>query len=161
MLGTDTEISNSKSGGLVQADRTMDIKQILDCIPHRYPFILIDRVHDYKAGEFIQASKVVSSMDPFLQGHFPGNPIMPGVLQVEALAQASAILGKITRGDDSNTCLLTEVTESRFRRAVVPGDVLDLKVTVKKHRKEFFWFLGEATVDGEVASICKFSAKLA
>ena len=139
----------------------LDVIDIQKCIPHRYPFLLIDRVDDYVAGDYIHASKAVSNMDPFLQGHFPGNPIVPGVLLVEAMAQASGILGKITRGEESNTCLLTEVTESRFRRQVVPGDVLDLKVSIIKERRGFFWFLGEASVDGDVACICKFSAKLA
>ena len=80
---------------------------------------------------------------------------------VEAMAQASAILGKISKGDDCNTCLLTEVSESRFRRMVVPGDVLELEVKLIKNRKDFFWFHGEAKVNGEMAAMAKFTAKLA
>lgn len=139
----------------------MDINKIKEYIPHRYPFLLIDRVHDYKAYDFIKASKAVSALDPYLQGHFPGNPVVPGVLMVEAMAQASAILGKVSKGDDCHICLLTEVSESRFRRVVVPGDVLDLDVKLLRSRKDFFWFQGEATVNGEMAAIAKFTAKLA
>ena len=141
--------------------RAMDVVEILENIPHRYPFLLIDRVHDYKAGEFIKASKAVSALDPYIQGHFPGNPVMPGVLILEAMAQASGILGRITKGDKSNMCLLTEIIESRSRRQIVPGDILSIKVEIEKSRKDFFWFKGEAHVDGDVAAFCRFSAKLA
>ena len=139
----------------------MDVVEIQRNLPHRYPFLLIDRVHDYRANDFIRASRAVSNSDPILQGHFPGNPLMPGVLMVEAMAQASAILGKISKGDDCDTCLLTEVSESRFRRMVVPGDVLELDVKLVKNRKDFFWFHGEAKVNGEMAAMAKFTAKLA
>ena len=144
-----------------QNGRSMDVTQIHEMIPHRYPFLLIDKVLDYSPMEFIHGVKAVSALDPYLQGHFPGNPVMPGVLMVEALAQASAILGRVSKGDECNTCLLTEVSESRFRRMVVPGDQLDLKVTLVKSRKDFFWFEGEASVAGDVAAIAKFTAKLA
>ena len=92
--------------------------------------------------DFIRASKAVSACEPILQGHFPGNPVFPGVLMIEAMAQASAILGKVSKGEECDTCLLTEVTESRFRRMVVPGDVLDIDVKLLKSRKDFFWFSG-------------------
>ena len=139
----------------------MDITEIQKQVPHRYPILLIDRILDLKPGEFVHGQKAVSAMDPFLQGHFPGNPVMPGVLMIEAMAQASAILGKVTKGEECDTCLLTEVTESRFRRIVVPGDILDLRVKVLINRKDFFWFEGEASVDGDIAVIAKFTAKLA
>ncbi len=138
----------------------MNIQDIEKCIPHRYPFLLIDRVLEYAVGERIVAIKNVSMVDPILQGHFPGNPIVPGVLIVEAMAQASAVLGKLTETDCSS-CLLTEVTEARFRRQVVPGDTLRMDVKVLRRRKPFFWFEGEATVDGEPAAFVKFSARLA
>jgi 3-hydroxyacyl-[acyl-carrier-protein] dehydratase len=144
-----------------EAGRQMEITQIQNMLPHRFPFLLIDRVIDYRANEFITAIKAVSNMEPYLQGHFPGNPVMPGVLMVEAMAQSSAILGKITKGEACDTCLLTEVADSRFRRMVVPGDTLRLHVTLLKSRKDFFWFEGEATVNGELAAAAKFTAKLA
>ena len=147
---------NSSSGG-----QSLTSSEILNYLPHRYPFLLIDRVDSYAADKYIKATKLVSTLDPYMQGHFPGNPVMPGVLLVEAMAQASAILGKISKGDACNTCLLTEVSESRFKRQVVPGDVLSLDVQLLRHRQGFFWFQGEATVSGEMAAVAKFTAKLA
>ena len=133
---------------------------IQDWLPHRYPFLLVDRVLDYRPGEFIRALKMVSGLDPYLQGHFPGNPVMPGVLIVEAMAQASGILGRLTFPERKNSCLLTEIGETRFRRQVIPGDALELHITVDKHRKDFFWFNGTAKVSGELAASCVFTAKL-
>ena len=140
---------------------TMNVREIQDQIPHRYPFLLVDRISSLIPMESVDAQKAVSALDPYLQGHFPGNPVMPGVLMIEAMAQASAILGKMSKGQDCHTCLLTEVTESRFRRIVTPGDILNIHVKVLKHRKDFFWFEGQATVDGDLAAFAKFTAKLA
>src|SRR5689334_18275711 len=93
----------------------MDIPDIQRCIPHRYPFLLIDRIIEYRKGEGIVALKNISFTDPHLQGHFPDRPVMPGVLQIEAMAQASAVYGRLESPDTKN-CLLTEVTSARFRR---------------------------------------------
>ena len=133
---------------------------VQDWLPHRYPLLLVDRVLDYRPNEFIRAIKLVSGLDPYLQGHFPGNPVMPGVLIVEAMAQASGILGRLTFPERKNTCLLTEIGETRFRRQVTPGDVLELHIIVEKQRKDFFWFNGTAKVAGELAASCVFTAKL-
>lgn len=141
-------------------ENALDVTGIQKLIPHRYPFLLIDRVLDYKPLSYVKALKNVTSTEPLLQGHFPGNPVMPGVLMVEALAQASAILGQVSTDKDCQTCLLTEVSDSRFRRVVVPGDTLMLEVRLIKGRKDFWWFEGEATVDGEIAAEVKFTAKL-
>ena len=138
----------------------MMIGDIEKCIPHRYPFLLVDRVHSYVKGESIVASKNVTGGEPILQGHFPGNPIVPGVIMIEGMAQASAILGKLTKAAECDTCLLMEIQETRFRRMVVPGDVLKYDVRIVKARKDFFWFEGEATVEGELAASTRFSAKL-
>jgi len=135
------------------------IAEIQEYIPHRFPFLLIDRVTEFVAGERIVAIKNVSFTDPYLQGHFPGNPVMPGVLQIEALAQASAVYGRLTE-PNSSSCLLTEVSEARFRRMVIPGDTMVLNVRVEKRRKNFFWFQGEIHVDQTLAANIKFSAKL-
>ncbi len=136
------------------------LDSIQNWLPHRYPMLLVDRVLDYRPNEYIRAIKMVSGLDPYLQGHFPGNPVMPGVLIVEAMAQASGILGRLTFPDRKNSCLLTEIGETRFRRQVVPGDVLELYVVVDKQRKDFFWFNGVAKVSGELAASCVFTAKL-
>lgn len=140
-------------------DLPMGIPEIERCIPHRFPFLLVDKVLAYEPGVSIKAIKNVSIGDPVLQGHFPGNPVMPGVYMVEAMAQASAVLGKLST-EASDTCLLMEIDETRFRRIVRPGDTLELKIDVLKQRGNFFWFKGEATVDGELAASANFSAKL-
>ncbi|MGE0173501.1 MAG: 3-hydroxyacyl-ACP dehydratase FabZ [Oligoflexales bacterium] len=139
----------------------MRVSEIERCIPHRYPFLLIDKIVEYEKGAFIKAVKTVSGADPILQGHFPGNPVLPGVIIVEAMAQASAVLGKLTKGDKCDTCLLMEINEARFKRVVTAGDVLDLTIKVVKQRADFFWFSGEAHVGNELAATAQFSAKLA
>lgn len=136
------------------------IQKIEQLIPHRPPFLLIDRVTSYEIGKSIVAIKNVSMTDPYLQGHFPGNPVMPGVLIIEGLAQASAVLGRLT-DPTSSSVLLTEISSARFRKPVVPGDTLSIEVSVLKHRKPFYWFSGIAKVDGEQVAEVSFSARLA
>lgn len=145
---------------LAEVNKLLNVAEIQKLIPHRYPFLLIDRVLDFSPMEYIKGVKTVSALDPYLQGHFPDNPVMPGVLMVEALAQASAILGRISKGHECNTCLLTEISGSRFRRPVVPGDVLQLNVKLIRARKDFFWFEGVGSIGDEVAVESKFTAKL-
>ncbi len=136
------------------------IQQIEQLIPHRSPFLLIDRVSRYEVGKSIVAVKNISMTDPYLQGHFPGHPVMPGVLIIEGLAQASAVLGRLT-DPAASSVLLTEISSARFRRQVVPGDQLQLEVTVVKQRKPFYWFAGIAKIDGEDVAEVQFSARLA
>lgn len=134
---------------------TVDIQR---CIPHRYPFLLIDRVLEAEPQARIVAIKNISYTEPVLQGHFPGNPVFPGVLIIEAIAQAAAVLGHLSYEGGLTQCLLTEVTEARFRRPVVPGDVLRLDVRINKRRPPFFWFETNCTVDGETVAEVKLSA---
>lgn len=136
----------------------MELTDIEACIPHRYPFLLIDRVLELTPKVNLVAIKNCSGSDPILQGHFPGMPVFPGVLMIEALAQASAILGHYSKEDGYDQVLLTEVTSARFRRKVIPGDTLRLEVKLVKMRQPFFWFEGHATVDGETAAKVTFSA---
>lgn len=136
------------------------IEDIKNCIPHRYPFLLIDKVTELIPGEKVVAIRNISASDPILQGHFPGNPIYPGVLQVEGLAQAAAVLGILSQDGPVSACLLTEVSSARFRRQVIPGDCLTYTVTVKKKRLPFYWFEANAMVGDEVAAEVLFSAKL-
>jgi 3-hydroxyacyl-[acyl-carrier-protein] dehydratase len=150
-------VSDESKSQLRMPMLTQDIER---CIPHRHPFLLIDRILDCRVGEYILATRNVSSSDVLLQGHFPGNPIMPGVLIIEGMAQASAVLGKLTDAEACNTCLLTEIGQTRFRRKVIPGDVLEYHIKVVKRRRPFFWFEGEAKVAGEIAAMAHFSAKL-
>jgi beta-hydroxyacyl-ACP dehydratase FabZ len=136
----------------------MDIHAIQQCIPHRHPFLLVDRVLEASPNERIVAVKNVSIGEPVLQGHFPGNPVMPGVYIIEGIAQAAAVLGHLSYENGLTTCYLTEVSSARFRRPVVPGDVLRYEVTVLKRRAPFFWFDAIATVDGETVAEVKLSA---
>jgi 3-hydroxyacyl-[acyl-carrier-protein] dehydratase len=135
----------------------MDVVAIQKAIPHRYPFLFIDRVLEATAYERIVAIRNITISDPALQGHFPGNPIVPGVVIVEGAAQAAAVLGALSRGGLSE-CLFTEITEARFRKPVVPGDVLTYVITLTRHRGAFFWFEAVMTVDGAEVSTVKFSA---
>jgi 3-hydroxyacyl-[acyl-carrier-protein] dehydratase len=136
----------------------MDVRAIEKCIPHRYPFLLVDRVLEMIPDERILAIKNVSASDPFLTGHFPGNPVVPGVLLIEGIAQAAGILGHLYVDSGLSQCLLTEVNQARFRRPVVPGDVVTYDVRVTKRRLPFFWFEAKALVDGNVVVEVKLSA---
>ena len=142
-----------------EARMPLSVEDIKRMIPHRYPFLLVDRVTEYEPGKGIRGIKNVTIAEPHLQGHFPENPVMPGVLQVEALAQIGAVFGRLEEPTVEG-CLLAEVESARFRRMVVPGDTLHLQVQLEKRRKNFFWFSATASVDGLVACEVKFSAKL-
>lgn len=133
--------------------QVMDAMQVMATLPHRYPFLLIDRVTSIHPGESILAVKNVSLNEPFFQGHFPGRPVMPGVLIIEAMAQAGGILSHVTIGDVSPKPLffLGGVNNARFRRAVLPGDQLSIQVNVDKVRRGIWFYRCMATVDGETA----------
>ena len=133
---------------------SLDIDEIVQFLPHRYPFLLVDRVDEIVPGERIAGRKNVSANEPYLQGHFPGNPIMPGVLVVEALAQLCCILAFQSRGrspSDGYIHYLAGVDNARFKRPVRPGDVLELKGTILSERRQLMKFDCEALVDGERA----------
>ena len=133
---------------------------IRDYLHHRYPFLLVDKVDQFEHGESIVAIKNVTYNEPFFNGHFPQKPVMPGVLMVEALAQASGLLISLTEFanavDDIGLFYLAGVDNTRFKRLVVPGDVLKLNVKVLKKRKKLWKFAGTVTVDGELACSCEF-----
>ncbi|KAF1708566.1 3-hydroxyacyl-[acyl-carrier-protein] dehydratase FabZ [Pseudoxanthomonas kalamensis DSM 18571] len=132
----------------------IDIGRIQHVLPHRYPFLLVDRVVEMEPFKRIVAHKNVSINEPFFQGHFPEKPVMPGVLVIESLAQAGGVLTQISR----NTCCsdrlfyLVKINEVRFSRMVVPGDVLELHVEIKRVIRNMTLYVGVAKVDGnEVA----------
>lgn len=158
-METDLNKADDNSGGSGSRNEALNLR-VQDLLPHRYPFLLVDRIVDFKALDYIDALKMVSGLDPYLQGHFPEQPIVPGVIIIEALAQASGILGRLSFPERCNSCLLTELGETRFRRQVVPGDRLDLHVKFIKQRKDFFWFSGMAKVDGDLVATSLFTAKL-
>ncbi len=134
---------------------SMDIHQILQHLPHRYPFLLIDRVLEYKVGEFLIAIKNVSFNEPFFQGHFPVRPVMPGVLVVEAMAQATGVLSFITaQATPNNTSLyyLAGIDNARFKQPVEPGDQLVISVNLVRSARGVWKYTAEAKVADKVAA---------
>jgi 3-hydroxyacyl-[acyl-carrier-protein] dehydratase len=134
----------------------MDIKEILDHLPHRYPFLLVDRVVSMVPGESIRGFKCVTINEHFFVGHFPSAPVMPGLLIVEAMAQLSGILAFKTHArrpaEDGSLYLLGAVDGARFKRPVVPGDRLDMEAKFKFDRRGVMKFICTAHVDGELAA---------
>ena len=146
-----------------QSDTGFDITRILAALPHRYPLLLVDRVRSIELGERIHAVKAVSMNEQFFQGHFPGAPIMPGVLQVEALAQAAGILG-IETFELSGTGKLVffmAIDGCKFRNPVTPGCLLDLEVEFLRKSTRVCKFKGRASVDGKTTTECEFTAMIA
>ena len=133
-------------------NNVIEIQEIQTLIPHRYPMLLVDRVLDYKPGEWLHAIKNVSFNEPVFNGHFPELPIFPGVMILEALAQATGILGfKTTDGrKDNEMYLFASIDNAKFKQPVVPGDTMHLHVTFVKERRGMWKFYGEAKVDGKV-----------
>lgn len=144
------------------AGETIAPGEVLKRIPHRYPFLLVDRAVDYRPMTSIRGIKNVTFNEPFFQGHFPGLPIMPGVLIVEALAQTGAILMSKSLDVDveRHTIFFMSVDRARFRHPVRPGDVLQMDVTVLVARRGVFKFDGRATVNGQRAAEAEFAAKV-
>ncbi len=131
----------------------MDINEIQSIIPHRYPFLLIDRIVEIEPLKRIVAIKNVTINEPFFQGHFPGAPIVPGVIIIEAMAQAGAVLLFSEVKDRENKLLLfTSIEEAKFRRPVGPGDQLRLEVSVIKYKMSYAKLRGEARVDGQLVT---------
>ena len=128
----------------------MDLNEIAKLLPHRYPFLLVDRVTELVPGQRLVGFKNVTINEPFFNGHFPGHPVMPGVLILEALAQASAILAYKSEGLDPTrkVTYLMAIDKAKFRKPVVPGDRLQLEVEVVRHKGAVWKQKGVATVDG-------------
>ncbi len=134
---------------------TMDIHEIMRHLPHRYPFLLVDRVLECETGQRIKAIKNVSINESFFQGHFPGYPVMPGVLIIEAMAQVSAILAYMTRAerpDDKSLLFFAGIDDARFKRPVFPGDQLVLESIELNVVRSVFKFAAKASVGGELVA---------
>lgn len=131
-----------------------DVKKIMELLPHRYPFLLVDRVTDVEPGVSLSAIKNVTINEPFFQGHFPGKPIMPGVLILEAMAQATGLLAfsGLIDPSESRLYILVGIDKARFRGQVLPGDQLKLQVSLKRNMRGIGMFDCKALVDDEVVA---------
>ena len=133
----------------------VDSAEIERLLPHRYPFLLVDRVVEFQKDKRVLAYKNVTCNEPFFTGHFPGHPVMPGVLVIEALAQAGGLLTQLSRdpgAGDGQTFYLVKVDNAKFSRMVVPGDRLELDVELRRRIRNMAQYVGIARVDGEQAA---------
>tara|TARA_B100000963_G_scaffold217729_1_gene189873 strand:- start:3 stop:446 length:444 start_codon:yes stop_codon:yes gene_type:complete len=139
-----------------------NIDEIKKIIPHRYPFLLIDKVTDIVKNESATGVKNVTVNEPYFPGHFPSSSVVPGVLQVESLAQTAAVLvAKSLNFSESNALvLLTTIDNAKFRKPVIPGDVMSLVISVRKIRNKLWKFYGQVVVDSQRVSECEFSAMM-
>lgn len=133
----------------------VDVEKILKLLPHRYPFLLIDRVVDYTLGENLIAIKNVTFNEPHFNGHFPKHPVMPGVLIIEAMAQASGVLSRLAIGelsDDDDIFYLVKVDKAKFTKTVVPGDQVFIHTSIKRRMRNMVQYVCQAKVDGKVVA---------
>ncbi|HUO76306.1 MAG TPA: 3-hydroxyacyl-ACP dehydratase FabZ [Thermodesulfovibrionales bacterium] len=135
----------------------MDIKEIQNILPHRYPFLLVDRILEMDKGTKAVGIKNVTVNEPFFMGHFPGNPIMPGVLIVEALAQLAGLLAFLS-GVQGDAVYFMSIEKAKFRKPVVPGDQLRLEITTLHQRANVWKFSGNAKVDEKIVAEAEFTA---
>lgn len=134
---------------------SVDVREVMGYLPHRYPFLMVDRVLEYEAGKSLTAVKNVSVNEPFFQGHFPGNPVMPGVLILEAFAQAAGVLAfktAETQPAAGVSYYMAGIDNARFREPVTPGDQLMLHITLNRSIKTIWKFSAEGRVGGKVAA---------
>ena len=156
-------MSDANGEGAAQPARSLNIQEILAALPHRYPMLLVDRVVSLVPDGEIHAVKAVSFNEDFFQGHFPGRPIMPGVLQIEALAQAAGILAIETLGlaGTGKLVYFMAIEEAKFRNPVEPGVLLNLQAGFVQKRARVCKFWGKASVDGKVTCEVQFTAMIA
>ena len=154
---------NTSNQGAASAAPLYDIQKILRALPHRYPLLLVDRVKSMEIGERIHAVKAVTFNEQFFQGHFPGRPIMPGVLQIEALAQTAAILAieTLELAGSGKLVYFMSIDEAKFRAPVEPGVLLDLEVGFLQKRARVCKFWGKASIEGKLTCEVQFTAMVA
>ena len=138
----------------------ININEIMEILPHRYPFLLVDKVIEFEASKRIRAIKNVTINEPFFVGHFPGHPIMPGVLIVEAMAQVGGILAFKSSDVKDKVVYFMGIDGARFRKPVLPGDTLEITIEVKKIRGTIWSFKGEVHVDGKLVANANLMATI-
>ena len=141
----------------------LDINDIMKILPHRYPFLLVDRVVEYVEGKRIAGLKNVTMNEPFFEGHFPGHPVMPGVLIIEGMAQTGGLLVGLVKGEETKNrvCYFVSVDNAKFRRPVRPGDQLRYEMEVVSCKRGIWAFSGKAYVDGKLAAEAELKATFA
>lgn len=141
---------------------SIDIKEIFKILPHRYPFLLVDRILECRLGESIKGLKNVTINEPFFQGHFPGQPIMPGVLILEAMAQVGGVLAYLSNQQETKDRMFYFIglDKARFRKTVVPGDQIIFELTVLKQKMKIYKMSGRATVDGKLVAEAELMAAM-
>ncbi len=152
----------SEAEGKVTSLDAIGIQKIMHLLPHRYPFLLVDKIVDIRGSEFCIGIKNVTYNEPQFQGHFPGEPIMPGVMIIEGMAQAAGCAALVSGGGSKPAKLVYFMTvdKARFRKPVVPGDVLEYHMTRTNRRKNMWWFRGEAKVGGVVCAEAELGAMI-
>ena len=138
----------------------IDINEIMQLMPHSYPFLLVDRIIEFEPAKRVVGIKNVTFNEPFFTGHFPGRPIMPGLLIVEALAQTGGVLAFKSFPDKKGLVFFTGIDDARFRKPVIPGDQIKLVLEVVKHRREIWVFEGKAYVDNDIVAEARIMAML-
>ena len=149
--------------GTDDAPDTLDTERILNLLPHRYPFLLVDRVMAIRGDESCIGVKNVTFNEPCFQGHFPGRPVMPGVLLIEGMAQTAGAVCALSRGyrRPPKSVFFLTVDKAKFRRPVVPGDTVEYHMTKLKRRGQMWWYRGEAKVGGQVVAEAVVGAMIA
>jgi 3-hydroxyacyl-[acyl-carrier-protein] dehydratase len=145
------------------APDSLDIQQILDLLPHRYPLLLVDRIEQIRGDEFCVGIKNVTMNEPFFTGHFPGRPVMPAVLLLEGMAQSAGAICALSlkRDRPPQSVYFITIDKAKFRRPVIPGDRVEYHMSRLARRKNMWWFRGEAKVNGQIACEAQLGAMIA
>jgi 3-hydroxyacyl-[acyl-carrier-protein] dehydratase len=147
----------------IKEDAMIDINEIMKILPHRFPFLLVDRIVEHEEGKKIVGLKNVTINEPFFPGHFPGHPVMPGVLIIEAMAQVGGILAYLSSNEEirNKLCYFVAIDNAKFRRPVIPGDQLRIEMECVSNRRNIWVFNGKVFVDGKLATEAELKATFA
>lgn len=144
-----------------ETPKVLETQDILRLLPHRYPFLLVDRIVDIRGDEYGVGIKNVTANEPQFMGHFPGRPVMPGVLIIEGMAQTAGAICAAVQGFSSNSqVLFLTIDKAKFRKPVVPGDTLEYRMTRKTRKKLMWWYTGEAYVRGKLVAEAEVGAMI-